>query len=136
MGWQNEPDGGNYYQGTGLFDPPPQSPSGINLQVNKDNVLQVRATILHAVDDADAKLKDTIDGMRMEPCGQDPVSIEAAAAWNARLVDAPDSYAKRLTAYIDSLHNLCDQLKDTAKQYGYTEDDITNAFNAIEDKRV
>ena len=134
MGRQNEPDSGSEANGGGLtqHSGPSEAPSpalaGISLQINKDNVRQVRATILHAVDHAKDTLSEARARMRLEPCAEDPVSEEAAAAWNARLVDAPDSYAERLQQYVDSLYHLCDQLEDTAKQYGYTEEEITNTF--------
>jgi hypothetical protein len=44
------------------------------------------------------------------------------------LVEDDDSYAHRVADYVTSLKKLAVQLGDTAKAYGYTEDEIEAAF--------
>ena len=45
-------------------------------------------------------------------------------AWNSRLVDADDSYAMRIEQYVTSLNNLVEQLRTSAKQYGFSDEEI------------
>ena len=66
--------------------------------------------------------------LRIEPPGGDDVSTRIAPAWNDRLVDDEDSYAQRVSEYITGLRKLAVQLGDSAKAYGYTEDEIEAAF--------
>jgi hypothetical protein len=136
MRLQDESDTGNHLAGNGLFDPPPAAPTAASLKFNKDNVLQVGHIVRIAVDEARAKVQDLASYMQVRPCGEDIVSKEAAKAWNARLTGGPESYAERLLEYIQNVSDLADQLKETAKQYGYTDEEITNAFKSIEVQSV
>lgn len=131
MRLQDESDSGNLFAGMGLFNPPPAPPTAMSLQVNKDNVLQVGHIIRIAADEAQLKLQDLIQNMWVRPCGEDVVSKEAAVAWQARLTGTPESYAARLLSYVQSVSDLADQLQETARQYGYTEAEVSNAFKSI-----
>jgi hypothetical protein len=42
-----------------------------------------------------------------------------------------DSYVGRIAAYVKSLENLSGQLKESAKNYGFTEDEITTVFGKV-----
>ncbi|MCT2586002.1 hypothetical protein [Actinophytocola gossypii] len=96
--------------------------------VNQDNVLAA-ARIIEAQADVLRRLwLNTRDDLRIEPPGNDDVSTRIALAWNDRLVDDDDSYAERISAYVVGLRKLAVQLGDTAKAYGYTEDQIEAAF--------
>jgi hypothetical protein len=64
----------------------------------------------------------------VEPAAGDPVSQDAAIAWNFRLVGADDSYAARIEEYVDSLVNLIRQLQDSARTYGFNDQDIAATF--------
>jgi hypothetical protein len=66
--------------------------------------------------------------MQLGVLGQDLVSEAATGEWAKILVSNDDSYSKRIAQYIDGLGKLADQLKTAAKQYGFTEDEITAAF--------
>lgn len=96
--------------------------------VNKDNVLAA-ARIIESQADA---LKDRVVRLRRElevnPPGNDQVSIRMAAAWNDILLGDEDSYRNRITEYIVGLRRLAVQLGDTARAYGYSEDEIEAAF--------
>lgn len=96
--------------------------------VNKDNVLAAAKIIGTQADALQDKLTDAAYDLRIDPPGTDEVSIRVAAAWNDRLVGDDDSYKWRVQEYVNSLHKLVQQLSDTAKAYGYTEEDIAKAF--------
>jgi hypothetical protein len=132
MRFQDESDSGHLLTGNGLFDPPPAAPTAMSLQVNHDNVLQVAVIIRTAADEAKSALLGLLRFMVVEPCGGDIVSKEAAKAWNARLSGSPESYVGRLAAYVQNVEELADRLQENAQQYGYTEEEINNAFKSIE----
>lgn len=96
--------------------------------VNKDNVLaagriiESQATALYDL------WKISSEDLRVVPPGTDDVSTRVAEAWNDRLVSDDDSYKNRVKDYVIGLRKLAVQLGDTAKAYGYTEDEISAAF--------
>lgn len=98
--------------------------------VNKDNVLaaakiiDVQALVLQQT------LWEKSGDLRVVPPGKDDVSQRIARAWNDRLVDDEDSYQKRVQQYIDSLNGLVRQLTDSARAYGYTDEEIAATFGA------
>jgi hypothetical protein len=66
--------------------------------------------------------------LRIEPPGDDDVSTRMAMAWNDLLFEDDDSYRNRIREYILGLKKLAVQLGDSAKAYGYTEEQIAVAF--------
>lgn len=102
--------------------------SGGRFVVNHDNVLAAAKIIQSQVD----SLKDALDAaqgqLTIDPPGDDDVSKPMADAWNAILVTNGDSYATRVREYIEGLDKLVEQLKGTAKDYGYNEDQIIAAL--------
>jgi hypothetical protein len=104
--------------------------SGGQITVNHDTVLQVGKIIqdqwqqLHDI--TERKLYD----LQIAKIGDDEVSKAATTAWNKLLNTNPDSYANRIKQYIDGLKTLADNLRAAAHQYGYTEEQITDAFGA------
>lgn len=105
--------------------------SGQHFKVNKDTVLasgkiindQV-ALLTAAYQNAYAKLRVVLDG-------PDQVNESIAAAWNSRLVDGPSSYAARVEQYMQSLNNLVDQLRTSAQQYGYSDEEIAASLGVV-----
>ena len=96
--------------------------------VTRDNVLAAGRII---ESQANALLKmsaDCVRGLRIEAPGTDDVSVRMAKAWNDLLIKDEDSYKNRVMDYIGGLKKLAVQLGDTAKAYGYTEDEIEAAF--------
>lgn len=96
--------------------------------VTKDNVLAAGRIIESQADSLRERLRLSQRDLRVDPPGGDDVSIRIAPAWNDRLMDDDDSYANRVGEYVAALKKLAVQLGDTAKAYGYTEDQITAAF--------
>jgi hypothetical protein len=95
------------------------------LQVNRETVLKARAALL-----AEAARLDVEIGQRMHAyggvglCGGDPVSPEAARAFNERI----DSLVDRCRAYNGELRMAALALDTTARAYGYTDDEIAASY--------
>jgi hypothetical protein len=102
--------------------------SSATLKVNHDNVLAAAKVIQTQIDALKDAIKMHGPALVVEPAAGDPVSQDAATAWNFRLVGADDSYAARIEEYVDSLVNLIRQLQDSAKTYGFSDDDIAATF--------
>jgi hypothetical protein len=106
----------------------PTTPASATLTVNHDNVLAAAKIIQTQIDTLDDILGTKGPALVVDPAADDPVSQDAARAWNYRLVGADDSYAARIADYVLSLKKLVAQLKDSAKTYGFNEQDIAAAF--------
>ena len=57
------------------------------------------------------------------------VTSDVVTAWNDRLLFSDDSYGKRIEAYVKVLESLSEQLKASAEQYGFSEDEIQTTFS-------
>jgi hypothetical protein len=96
--------------------------------VNKDNVLAAGRIIESQVDALQTQWRDSVRDLRVDAPGTDDVSVRIAQAWNDVLLADEDSYRNRVADYVAGLRKLTVQLGDTAKAYGYTEDEISAAF--------
>jgi hypothetical protein len=105
-----------------------QSISSGTFTVNRDNVLAAARIIDSQADSLRRLWQDASKGMQVDPPGDDDVSTRIAPAWNDLLVFNEDSYENRVKEYIAGLKRLAVQLGDTAKAYGYSEDEISAAF--------
>lgn len=95
------------------------------LQVNRETVLRARAALLAEARRLDHELnRRSVDG-RVGVCGGDPVSPEAASAFNERI----DTLIGNCRAYNRDLHSAALTLDDTARAYGYTDDEIAASFS-------
>lgn len=96
--------------------------------VTKDNVLAA-ARIIQTQADA---LQDRLDAARWDlqivAPGNDDVSRLIEPAWNDLLVRTDHSYANRVQQYVDGLTNLAQQCRESAKQYGYTDEQVAEAL--------
>ena len=104
----------------------PQTAASIT--VNSGNVLQAAKIINDVLNSEGRDIQQNLARLSIAPPAQDVVSMQAAQQWNARLVTDPDSYANRVNQYLQSLQQVADNLKTTALNYGYTEDQIADAF--------
>lgn len=96
--------------------------------VNRDNVLAAGRIIESQADALQHLWMEHSRALRIDPPGDDSVSGAMSLAWNDVLVNNDDSYRNRIKDYIFSLRKLAVQLGDTAKAYGYSEDEISAAF--------
>lgn len=93
----------------------------LGLQVNRDTVLQARAALLAEADRLDAAILHRVgSGRGIGVCGGDPVSPEAAAAFNERI----DTLIEGCRRYNQDLREAAQNLDAVARHYGYTEDEI------------
>ncbi len=103
---------------------------GGQLTVNHDTVLQAGKIISDQFDQLNTITRGKLENMQVGVLGQDLVSLAATDQWAKILVTNDDSYSNRIMQYIAGLGKLADQLKAAAKQYGFTEEEITAAFGA------
>jgi hypothetical protein len=95
------------------------------LQVNRDTVLKARAALLAEADRLDTELRDKhsdLTGVGL--CGGDPVSPEAATAFNERI----NALIKSCFDYNRDLRTSAATLDATARAYGYTDYEIAESF--------
>jgi uncharacterized protein YutE (UPF0331/DUF86 family) len=96
--------------------------------VSRDNVLAAARIVENQADALMDLWQINVQDLRIDPPGTDDVSVAMAAAWNDRLVSDEDSYKNRVKDYVVGLKKLAVQLGDTAKAYGFSEDEITAAY--------
>lgn len=100
--------------------------NNVRLQVNPDNILKVRKVFL----DEAARIREFLqslqsDGQYVGLCGGDPLSIEAARAFNRRI----DRELRQARRYGEQLEAAGRSLEKIARDYGYTEAQIRASFN-------
>ncbi|HEY0804483.1 MAG TPA: PE domain-containing protein [Pseudonocardiaceae bacterium] len=103
-------------------------PQTQNITVNHENVLKAAKIIQDALDNEGQQIRTNLPQLRVIAPGADQISVEAAKAWNDRLTGNADSYSVRVEQYLQNLQTLVDNLVTSAKQYGYTDQQIADAF--------
>lgn len=99
--------------------------AGARFEVNKDTVLASGKIINDQVALLTTAYENAFEKLRVNLEGADEVNRGIAEAWNSRLVDADDSYSERIKQYLKSLTNLVEQLRSSAEQYGYNDEEIS-----------
>jgi PE family len=99
-----------------------------NITVSKDNVLQAARIIQDALDNEGQQIRSNLPMLHVIAPGADQISVAAAQAWNDRLSGNADSYSVRVEQYLQSLQVLVDNLVTSARQYGYSDQQISDAF--------
>lgn len=66
------------------------------------------------------------------PAHGDPVSADAARVFLGKLVTNPDSYYHRAKMHVDEWRATAERLKKTAQDYGYSDEEIADAFKGID----
>ncbi|NKE63705.1 hypothetical protein FXN61_46130 [Lentzea sp. PSKA42] len=111
-----------------LMDRISSGPSTQQFHVDKDTVLKAGKVIHDQWMLLDKEYMDKADLLRIKTVGGDKVTTDVVEAWNDRLAFHEDSYSNRIAAYIEALKSLSDQLKASAQQYGFTDEEITATF--------
>jgi hypothetical protein len=122
-----------FHSASALLDGLTSGPSTQNFHVNKDNVLRAGAIIQDqsvALARALRKAETQLD-VDVDSSDSGLVSANIAGLWNRRLTVGEDSYVGRIRQYIESLDGLSGQLRESAKQYGFTEEEITTTFGPL-----
>lgn len=94
----------------------------LKLQVDRDTVLQARAALLSEA----LRLKQALRAhdSHIGLCGGDPVSADARDAFNERI----SALLGHCRQYTDDLEAAALALEETARRYGYTDDQIAQSF--------
>lgn len=100
----------------------------LGMQVNPENVLQIRAALLTEADRLDSLLGRHGRTLRIRAPAPDPVSGPTEALLNPKI----DRLTDQFKAYVHALKAAGGVLKATAQQYGYTEQQITDSFKSQE----
>lgn len=101
-----------------------------DIQVDKDNVLKIAKTVEDVLNEEGSKVTQLLMFIdKLQPPGGDTVSGEVAPAWSERLFTAHDSHANRIREYVDGLWKFVENLKNTAKKYGYNDAQIAQALD-------
>ncbi|OLR90906.1 PE domain-containing protein [Actinokineospora bangkokensis] len=112
----------------GLLDAQPGGGGGGRFVVDHENVLLAAKVIQDQVNELQADFAAAYDKLTIAAPGTDDVSTRMARSWNDILVQKGDSYANRVRQYIEGLNKLVEQLQATARDYGYNEEQITQAL--------
>lgn len=99
-------------------------PSPSTLRVDPDQVLGLKAELQPIYDEVTSFLNHKAPAMMMRPLGADPVSSEAAEAFNENVQAATDA----AFGYLDELKAVLDALDQAAKTYNLVEDTNTQTF--------
>lgn len=106
-----------------------ESTGGIStFRVNPDNVLQAHKIMQDAAHRLTEQLRPLTRDLRLERMGGDPVSSEAAIAFTDRMRDSADSYLVRTYQFRDEVSRAAHALRQTALEYGWTDEDIARGF--------
>ncbi len=119
-----------FHSASNFLDGLMAGPSTQSFHVNHDNVLKAGEVIqdqARMLRQALVRAQRTLL-VRVDGATAGEVSANIAALWNRRLATDDDSYVGRIEKYVESLDNLAGQLKESAKQYGFTEEEITTVF--------
>lgn len=104
-------------------------PQTQDITVNHQNVLQAAGIIQNALDGEGQQIRANLPLLQVMAPGEDQISVQAAKAWNDRLSGGADSFNVRVEEYLQSLQTLVDNLIASARQYGYTDQQIADAFH-------
>ena len=96
-------------------------------QVNSANVLAVRNELRFQAEQMQRALHRASWDCRVEPCGQDPVSLDAAKTFDAKIQRIIEAH----TAHLNEITEAADRLYEAARQYGYTEESIRASLDSM-----
>lgn len=100
-------------------------------QVNRDNVLAVRSAIQQQAEDLQRCLQATMLDARVDPCGGDPISAEATPLFNTKI----RQILKVHWNHLDELRSAVDRLGESARRYGFTEEQVAESFKQREARK-
>jgi ElaB/YqjD/DUF883 family membrane-anchored ribosome-binding protein len=99
-------------------------PTTSTLQVDPDQVLQLKAELQPIHDEVENFLRSKAPAMMMQPLGADAVSNETAQAFNENTQAAIDA----ARGYLDELTKVLGALDQAVRTYNLVEDTNTQAF--------
>lgn len=93
-------------------------------QVNRDNVLAVRNALRTQTDTMRVALQKANLELRLACCGGDPVSADATPMFQGKI----DGVLAKHWAHYAEIREAVDRLTETAREYGYTDEQIRASF--------
>lgn len=110
---------------TGETAKPDTGPS--TLRVAPDQVLRLKAELQEIYDEVEVFVRRRTPTMMMQPLGADPVSSDAADAFNENTQAAIDA----TRGYMDALKGVLASLDQAARAYNLVEDANTQTFRQV-----
>jgi hypothetical protein len=111
----------------GDSDTPNTGSSTSTLRVEPDQVLRLKTELQTIYDEVEVFLRRRTPTMMMRPLGADPVSSDAADAFNKNTQSAIDA----ARGYQDALKGVLDTLDQAVRTYDLVEDANTQAFRQV-----
>jgi hypothetical protein len=107
---------------------------GVKITVNEHNIVKAAAIIEAEAQRFQKEITAIADDLYVKPMGGDPVSAEAARVLTEKFQKGEGSYVGRCEQRVQMLAELANQLKEAAKTYGFTEDEVKSQFStALQD---
>ncbi|WHT17258.1 hypothetical protein N8J89_29585 [Crossiella sp. CA-258035] len=98
------------------------------VRVSREQVLAAFAVLNREGEWLRGRLRLLQEGLRMRPCGGDPVSADAAKVYSWKFVDGPDSIYQQYLKYSQTLLDAAVELRLAAQAYGFTETEIAESL--------
>lgn len=115
---------------TSAHSPRGTASDSLLVQVNSDNVLQVR----NAYRTQQQRLDDTLHDARQSQGrilpGRDPISTYYGPVFESRV----DAVLERFRAHVEELREATNRLAEAAREYGYTEDAIKQSLTDFQSR--
>ena len=96
--------------------------------MQKENVLAIGAAFHAEAERIDGLVSAFAEQVMTRPAMGDPASADYAAALGQLLATNPDSYVARARAYVTELRGVATQCEESARAYGFTDEEIRTAF--------
>ncbi|ANY05510.1 PE domain-containing protein [Pseudonocardia sp. HH130630-07] len=111
---------------TQAHEPRGTESDSLMVQVDRDNVLGICSELRYQVEQMYTALETADRNAVQPPCGDDPVSIDAARAFDAKIEQIRDVH----WAHLAEIERAIGRLREAAAEYGFTNDDIEASFKA------
>lgn len=117
---------------TSAHSPRGTASDSLLLQVNSDNILQVRNAYLAQQERLDDALRTTRNSQSLTGLapGQDPISTDYAPFFNRRIA----IIGSRFEAHAKELREATNRLGEAAREYGLTEGEIEQSFRDFQSR--
>jgi hypothetical protein len=102
-------------------------PTTSTLQVDPDQVLQLKAELQPIHDEVENFLRGKGRSMLVQPLGADPVSAETADAFN----ENSQSAIEAAVGYVRELKGVLDALDQAVQTYNLAEESNSQAFRSV-----
>lgn len=109
---------------TSAHSPRGTASDSLLLQVNSDNILQVRNAYLAQQLALAQALRNTRNSQAMVLPGQDPISIDFAPFFDRKIGLIVD----RVRSHVEELREATRRLSEAAREYGHTEEQVEQSF--------